>query len=408
MAKSRALALQLSSNMKNKIIVSAALAALLFSAAPVSAQDSDGVQLGGQLRFRTADTAPEIGATTTSYTGRMRLNMATEVDSATKVFVELQTGGGISSDLGELDLHQGYMTISGFAGGMFDVKAGRMELSYGNQRMLSALDWNDAGRAWDGLVFQHATADHTLDVIYSKPVQNQMAGVGTYFGGTPTTYDMSSSVDVLGEMGSLPSAAAYNLAGLYYQRAISGWDTDVYLFNRVDGDRDDLTLGALVEGNVSGVGLSGEFAMQSGDATSAIEADGTAMALNASYALGGGMNVGVAYESSDSFQTIADFSHAYHGHMDLFQWSSADSGLTDIVLKGSMPIDDVWKWYGNFHMFTDTLSGDALGNELDLGIKGNFSDSVGFWGGYSMFMDDYAEDEALESSWLFAQIVVNF
>ncbi|MCX8229919.1 MAG: hypothetical protein OTJ44_08240, partial [Planctomycetota bacterium] len=85
-----------------------------------------------------------------------------------------------------------------------------------------------------------------------------------------------------------------------------------------------------------------------------------------------------------------------------------DSGLTDIVLKGSMPIDDVWKWYGNFHMFTDTLTGDALGNELDLGIKGNLSDSVGFWGGYSMFMDDYAEDLAEDSSWLFAQIVVNF
>ncbi|MCX8230012.1 MAG: alginate export family protein, partial [Planctomycetota bacterium] len=138
--------------MKNKIIVSAALAALLFSAAPVSAQDSDGVQIGGQLRFRTADTAPEIGATTTDYSGRMRVNMATDVDTATKVFVEFQSGGKISSDLGPLDLHQGYLTMSGFAGGMFDVKAGRMELSYGNQRMLSALDWNDAGRAWDGLV----------------------------------------------------------------------------------------------------------------------------------------------------------------------------------------------------------------------------------------------------------------
>ncbi len=366
--------------MKNKIIVSAALAALLFSAAPVSAQDSDGVQIGGQLRFRTADTAPEIGATTTDYSGRMRVNMATDVDTATKVFVEFQSGGEISSDLGPLDLHQGYLAMSGFAGGMFDVKAGRMELSYGNQRMLSALDWNNAGRAWDGLVFQHATADHKLDVIYSKPVLNQMAGV-----------------------------TASALGGLYYQRAISGWDTDVYLFNRIDGERDDMTLGALVEGNVSGVGLSGEFAMQSGDATSASDADGTAMAFNANYALGGGMNVGVAYESSDSFQTIADFSHAYHGHMDLFQWSSADSGLTDIVLKGSMPIDDVWKWYGNFHMFTDTLTGDALGNELDLGIKGNLSDSVGFWGGYSMFMDDVATDNQTEdSSWLFAQIVVNF
>ena len=376
------------SNMKNKIIVSAALAALLFSAAPVSAQDSDGVQIGGQLRFRTADTAPETGATTTSHTGRLRLNMATEVDSATKVFVELQSGGKISSDLGPMDLHQGYMTMSGFAGGMFDVKAGRMELSYGNQRMLSALDWNNAGRAWDGLVFQHATADHTLDMIYSKPVLNQMAGV-----------------------------TASTLGGLYYQRAISGWDTDVYLFNRIDGERDDMTLGALVEGNVSGVGLSGEFAMQSGDAGTdangaVVAADGLAMALSANYALGSGMNVGVAYESADdSFETIADFSHAHHGHMDLFRWGKdaygENNGLTDIILKGSMPIDDVWKWYGDFHMFSDS-AGNALGNELDLGIKGNLSDSVGFWGGYSMFMDDYAKDEALESSWLFAQIVVNF
>ena len=136
------------------------------------------------------------------------------------------------------------------------------------------------------------------------------------------------------------------------------------------------------------------------------------MALSANYALGSGMKVGVAYESADdSFETIADFSHAHHGHMDLFRWGKdaygENNGLTDIILKGSMPIDDVWKWYGDFHMFSDS-AGNALGNELDLGIKGNLSDSVGFWGGYSMFMDDYAEDEALESSWLFAQIVVNF
>jgi hypothetical protein len=372
--------LNLNLNMKNSTTVWTAAAALLLFAVPAPAQDSgNDFQFGGEMRFRTTNSDASI-----NHTGRLRFNMAKELDQVVSTFVEIQTNGTIGTELGDLTLHQAYMRLNGFGGDLFDVKAGRFEMNYGQGRMVSSYDWNDGGSAWDGLLFQHATEDHTLDVIYTKAVSGQPTGFGT--------------VD------------ASTLAGLYYQRNIAGWDSDFYALSReMDAGGSDLTLGALVEGSLQGFELSGELASQSGEDAANDDKSGSVIILDGTYDLGGEIKLGARYTMADDFDPINDNAHFNNGHMDLV---SLNDNLTDIAIYGLMPIDDNWSWYGVFHSFTgeeDGLFGDAIGNEIDLGIWGNVGEHTGFWAGYSTFMDgERTGDDLADDSWFFAQVVLDF
>ena len=365
-------------NMKNSTTALTTTMVLLLSAVPAIAQDNDSdISWGGEMRFRTASSDES-----TNHTGRLRINMAKELDQVVSTFVELQTSGIIGTDLGPVGLHQAYLRMEGFGGDLFDVQAGRFELNYGNGRMLSKYDWNDTGSAWDGLLFQHATEDHTLDVIYTKAVTDQPLGFG--------------------------AVNASTLAGLYYQRSMGGVDSDFYALSREkenDGGT-DLTLGALVEGSFQGFELNAELASQSGDDNTS----GSVMILNGEYGLGGDIKVGASYTMADEFTTINDNAHFYNGSMDLV---GLNNNLTDLAVYGMMPIDGNWSWYGVFHSFAgeedETNEGNAIGNEIDLGIWGNVGEHTSFWAGYSTFMDgERTGDDLDDDSWFFAQVVLDF
>jgi len=370
-------------NMKNSTTALTATAVLLLSAVPAIAQDNDSdISWGGEMRFRTASSD-----TSTNHTGRMRINMAKELDQVVSTFAELQTFGTIGTGLSPVGLHQAYLRMNGFGGDLFDVQAGRFEMDYGNGRMLSKYDWNDAGSAWDGLLFQHATEDHTLDVIYTKAVTDQPLGINGF-----------------GEVN------ASTLAGLYYQRSIAGWDSDFYALSReTDEGNTDVTLGALVEGSFQGFELNAEFASQSGETSGGMDTAGSVMILNGEYGFGEDIKVGASYTMADDFTTINDNAHFYNGSMDLV---GLNDNLTDLAVYGIMPIDGNWSWYGVFHSFTGEevgLTGDAIGNEIDFGIWGDVGEHTGFWAGYSTFMDGDRNDADLaDDSWFFAQVVVDF
>jgi hypothetical protein len=364
--------------MKNSTTAWTATAALLLFAVPAPAQDSgNDFQFDGEMRFRTTSSDASK-----NHTGRLRFNMAKELDQVVSTFVEIQTNGTIGTELGDLTLHQAYMRMNGFGGDLFDVQAGRFEMNYGHGRMLSSYDWNDGGSAWDGLLLQH----YTLDVMYTKAVSGQPLAGSNGFG----------VVD------------ASTLAGLYYQRTMGGLESDFYAFSReTNAGGSDLTLGALVEGSFQGFELNAEFASQSGENSGGTDTSGSVMILNGEYDLGGDLKVGAAYTMADEFKTINDNAHFYNGGMDLV---SLNNNLTDLAVYSIMPIDDNWNWYGVFHSFSESgnISGDAIGNEIDLGIFGDIGEHTKFWSGYSTFMDGENDFAAANDNWFFAQVVVDF
>ncbi len=50
---------------------------------------------------------------------------------------------------GPMDLHQGYFTVGNHKEFPVSLKAGRQELSYGDERIIGAFDWNNLGRVFD-------------------------------------------------------------------------------------------------------------------------------------------------------------------------------------------------------------------------------------------------------------------
>src|SRR5579859_696898 len=119
------------------------------------------VSLDGQIRLRYEYRDPTSYANTAAairsdelFLTRIRLNLDFKVTSDIDVFVqpqdERQWGQEVVvlADERNLDLHQGFVEIRNILGEPLSVKGGRMELSYGDQRLVSPLDWSNIGRAW--------------------------------------------------------------------------------------------------------------------------------------------------------------------------------------------------------------------------------------------------------------------
>ncbi|MDP6941481.1 MAG: alginate export family protein [Planctomycetota bacterium] len=362
----------------------------------------DQLEIGGQLRLRFDQRDPVLATSESAsgQLGRVRAHVKGAMGDNTNFMLQLQKGwSGLGSEA-PASIHQAYMGMNDMFGVM-NLKLGRFELQYGNQRMVSPLVWSNTGRAWDGALINHSLGDMNVDFFYTKTVQGQGAADG--------------ADDVFG--------------GLYAQTKVGEMDLDLYALTRdTTAGLNDTTYGALLEGANSGVKWSAEYAMQTGD-HGANDAGGSAMALRADYALQEGMTVGLGYEvatgvsgTDDRFIPVYNFGHAWQGHQDIVGWSN----LNDLVFRGKYKVADAWNLHGDYHIFTKNEADDALytgsggsgatlaagedeiGNELDLYMKGALSDGVSAWIGVSSFSPGDAVANAEDQTWMFAHLVLNF
>ena len=386
---------------------------------PISAQEtiSDTLEISGQLRFR-GDVRDVNGVTDvldaqSGQNVRLRLSFATSIDEYNKVVFDLQNilgePGGVFGGTTNVDglgrgntVHQAYADMSQLFNDTFDLRIGRMELQYGNQRMISPLDWSSTGRAWDGLLISRESADYSADIIISQAVLGQGA-----------------------------SDADDSLAGVYYQRKIGDIDFDAYVFRRHTGiGWSDNTLGVLAEGTELDVDWSFEFAMQDGEHGGGQNAGGSALAIRADMDLQDGLTVGIGYElatgvdgSDDAFRPLYNNDHGYQGHQDIVTWSN----LQDLVLRAKFQLASNWNAHADLHLLskaedTDQIyfgggAGDNpehvngegdIGTEFDLYLTGTLSPRVDAWFGISSFTAGDAILNGEDQSWIFAQVVFNF
>ena len=59
-----------------------------------------------------------------------------------------------SADL--LDFHQAFFFISDFATEGLNVKLGRQEVAFANQRLIGAVGWHNVARSFDGVLFAYS------------------------------------------------------------------------------------------------------------------------------------------------------------------------------------------------------------------------------------------------------------
>ena len=163
--------------------------------APRLRLSSDGrsyVVLGGQLRervegwrgfdFGVPDTAPhdDVFALT-----RVRLSADLHLGGTVRLYAEAKSafatnrrlvGGKRASDVDDPDLHQGYLELSGRPlrrGGSTASRIGRQELALGRERLVSALDWSNVRRSFDGISVTRTRGPRTVTAFLVRPVLQQ-------------------------------------------------------------------------------------------------------------------------------------------------------------------------------------------------------------------------------------------
>src|SRR5436190_11483453 len=138
------------------------------------------ITLGGQLRTRAeyrnfgsyVNTDPATRSDDLFLT-RIRLNLTFSVTDDVTVFVQPQDQrvwgqeASVLNDERNMDLHQGFAEVRNLFGEPLSIKAGRMELQYGDQRLISPLDWSNIGRAWDGAKLRYAPKDWWIEGFYT-------------------------------------------------------------------------------------------------------------------------------------------------------------------------------------------------------------------------------------------------
>jgi hypothetical protein len=84
------------------------------------------------------------------------------------------TGGRRPSDVDEIDVHQLYAEVlawpHGKDGGVLALRGGRLEMAYGRERLVSALDWANTKRSFEGVVAGYGGRSGSVTAFWARPV----------------------------------------------------------------------------------------------------------------------------------------------------------------------------------------------------------------------------------------------
>lgn len=346
------------------------------------------------------------------YSQRLRFGGVLRPSSAIRALVVAQDSrlwgeeASTLSDEKHLDLHEGYVEISDILVEGLGFRAGRMELAFGAERQVGAVDWSNVGRSFDG-----------VRLFYHRPKLVQIDAFGTI-------------VSDKGRSGG----ANTDFFGLYGRSDyLDFMDIEVYglfLYNDVTKGTEKIgTLGArLVARPFEGLTLEGEAALQFGRSIGAGQVkEGTVKHLATAYfaqalyqfqvSLAPTLGLFLYSASGDAnpydsrniaYRVLFPTGHAMLGFMDLFGWTgNLDVGPT---LRLS-PFSDLFVRldYHLFYMtseggymenaFGGTLfvpwrNGRFLGQEFDLLVRWRALEQLVLETGYSFFIPGEATKKA--------------
>jgi hypothetical protein len=344
-------------------------------------QDSlfDPVDLGAQFRaryvYQTYFAVPGAGATAVDFRAntpenvndflllRTRVHAGCSPTDWLNIFGEGQNSSSTGdkrnpnpqSD-GPFDVHQGYVRLGGTEEIPVSVKVGRQEMSYGDERLIGAFDWDNIGRVFDAAKLRYEGGTFWVDAFTGRvvfPNDNEFD--------QPNWHDWFSGI-----YGSTRSLVPKTELQLYFlaDNASAGSPQTVTTYGRGNSPRDIYTVGARFQtlpGQLHGWDVNGEFAGQFRDFE---YAPGTPGVVNGqrltqlAYAthIEGGytfatmdfkprLAVGLDYASGDdnpgdkdhnTFVNLYPTNHKFYGAMDLLSWQN----LIDPYLKAAIaPIE---------------------------------------------------------------------
>ncbi len=404
--------------------------------ARVTPRKAEMLKIGGQFRFRgeyrtTKNYGTGVDDGTDFVIQRTRLNFDFRIIENLRAFVELQDSrlwgeeGSVVSDLEGVDIHQAYVDFENAFGEKWTFRVGRQELKYGDQRLISPLDWHPVGRAWDGVRTWFEGDEFQLDAFVTNVREAHPAG---------------------------ERDDDWVFAGAYFHyTGIEDHVLDAYVFYRSyadgsfvneaggTGDLEDATFGLHFKGKTGGFSYMAEIVGQAGD-RAGDDVWAFAWVAKAGYTFDTDWQPYIGAEWTfasgdddptdgdyETFDPLFPFGHAYQGFLDIFAWRNGHDIVGHISVK---PREDWWlgvdvhyflldsdsdAWYGAAGTPIRRVAAGGVSNdvglELDIHAKHDLNAATKLWFGYSHFFPgDYVDDTGSSpaTDWVYFQMTINF
>ncbi|MFQ5752264.1 MAG: alginate export family protein [bacterium] len=387
------------------------------------------IKFNGQIRVRSEVDGRDFNndSDLNGYTLlRTRFGATIQPLKDVNVFVQIQDSRAFGQELNTLanssniDLHQAYFQINNLWNKPIQIKVGRQELIYGNERLIGAVGWSNVGRVFDGIKWTFGRKNE-LD-LFGMTLNESDTPVAA----AATPFTVAGRED----------RGNYFYGAYYKYRSNPEYVLDLYSFfelnlNETVPGEDDLnraTIGTYNNGDFSkNIDFETEVALQIGKRrgqdvvafmfTGSVGytfQTATKPDLRIGYDYLSGMNPDD--EDYNVFDNLFGTNHKFYGYMDYFVKIPANTnnqGLQDWMVKATVPFAKKWNFNGHFHHFRAAKGVEKnFGNELDLILNYKYSSVASFIIGMSFFLPgDLMEQTFLNDDfglWSYTTLLVNF
>lgn len=344
----------------------------------------------GYRQLRTSATEP---AFFTSQRTRLSLNYETPNYELHLEGQDVRVWGDVQQlqDTPNLNIHEAWAQID--VSDKVQLKAGRQELIYGNQRLLGSVNWTQQARSHEALVAKYATNTLEIDVGAAYNQQSESLLGNTY---QLNNYKVLSYAWLDKQFGALHASALVLMDGFESQS---------------DNTRFRYTYGTNLTYSEEPWTLSGSVYLQRGDDRSRRNISAHMFTAEGTYSwsalsMKGGFNYLSGGEISDdnpeghTFSTLYATNHKFYGNMDYFLNIPSDTGgggLQDLFIGADYTFSDSADLSVVYHYFalaneirnplnTTEELGISLGTEIDLSFSYRFTKDIAFRAGYSIML----------------------
>lgn len=263
-----------------------------------------------------------------------------------------QEGSPSNGTASSIDFHQAYVELRQILDAPISARLGRMELSFGNERLIGKADWGNAGQAFDGILVTATPGNFRFD-LFADAITRNAAPSGTrdiYMTGLWSAWSPDSGRTslqgyyIFDNPRDRQSMQNRNTVGIYTKGATGGFDAELDAaaqFGRYHDRFGDGDISASMVG--ARLGYTFEHLAQ--------------------------LRIGLGYDrlsgnTSDSrtqgeFSTLYASNHKFYGLIDYFPMSSG-LGLVDALATASLPIKD-FNIGMELHFFSTAADPDDLG-----------------------------------------------
>lgn len=277
-------------------------------------------------------------------------------------------------------------------GAGFFAQLGRQTLSYDDERILGALDWNVAGRYHDALKLGYAHKANQLHLILAFNQNREKTKDGTYYYDGAQPYKNMQTLWYHYTSGESPLSASLLFMNLGLETGDAATETSHTRYMQ--------TLGTYITYKPQSWDVQGSFYYQTGKNKSAQSVSAFMASVKAAYAIDAQWSINLGYDylsgndgKSDEFKAFDPLygtHHKFYGTMDYFYtsaWLKSAPGLQDVQLGVNFKASRKVAMQLNCHYFATAAKLDdvekELGSEVDCQLDWDVMKDVKLSAGYS-------------------------